>query len=575
MRGRRGLMRWKPRIDWGRGIPAGLRMPLRFAPLALLGLGIEALYPDVLWLQGLLECAYYAIVGLFALQLILDFSQAGSEAAFFRARAFDLILLLPLALATDGIRMAVGFIALRQTIELTRALTHWSDARHRLRALRFTPARVIASSFAGTILVGTVLLALPVATAERQGTALLDALFTATSAVCVTGLNVLDTPKHFSTFGQVVLMGLMQVGGLGIMTFSTFLAIALGRRMGMQGRVVMQDLLEERNIETVKSTIVGILKMTFTVEAIGALVLTWAWYAPGDGLQRALFLGVFHSVSAFNNAGFALFSDSLMQYRGDVLINLSFTTLVILGGLGFTVISGLLEWRFWGKALVPRLSCHSRLVLTTTGILLVGGTLMFFMAEYAKSITELSWTELLLSSYFQAVTSRTAGFNTIDTASLTDVSLFITIILMFIGASPTGTGGGVKTSTFALLVLSVRAILRQREEVEVYYRTIPRETVHKALVIITFSFSLINLFTIALLFTDGARFLPTMFEVVSAFGTVGLSMGLTPSLTAAGKVIIIVVMFIGRIGPLTMAVALGEQPDRARFAYPTERVMVG
>jgi trk system potassium uptake protein TrkH len=200
---------------------------------------------------------------------------------------------------------------------------------------------------------------------------------------------------------------------------------------------------------------------------------------------------------------------------------------------------------------------------------------MFFMTEYSKSMADLSWTELLLSSYFQAVTSRTAGFNTIDTASLTDVSLFITIILMFIGASPTSTGGGVKTSTFALLILSVRAILRQREEVEVFYRTVPRETVLKALVIITFSFSLVNLFTIALLFTDGARFLPTMFEVVSAFGTVGLSMGLTPSLTTAGKVIIIIVMFIGRIGPLTMAVALGEQRDRARFAYPTERVMVG
>ncbi|HSF30619.1 MAG TPA: TrkH family potassium uptake protein [Candidatus Tectomicrobia bacterium] len=568
-------MRWKPRIDSGREIPAALRMLLRLTPLALLGLGIEALYPDVRWLRRWLEGAYYGVVGLFALQLSLDFLRAGSQTAFFRTRTLDMLLLLPLALATDGLRIAVGFVALRQTLEITRSLMPLRDARRRLTALRFTPARVVALSFAATILAGTVLLMLPAATAERQGTALLDALFTATSAVCVTGLIVLDTPKHFSTFGQVVLIGLIQVGGLGIMTFSTFLAIALGRRMGMQGRVVMQDLLEEQNIETVKSTIVGILKMTFTVEAIGALVLTWAWYTPGDGLQRALLLGVFHSISAFNNAGFALFSDSLMRYRGDLLINLTVTTLIIIGGLGFTVISGLLEWRFWGKARVPRLSCHSRMVLTTTGILLAGGTLMFFMAEYSKSMADWSWTDLLLSSYFQAVTSRTAGFNTIDTASLTDLSLFITIILMFIGASPTGTGGGVKTTTLALLVLSVRAILRKRDQVEVFYRTIPREMVHKALVIITFSFSLINLFTIALLFTDEARFLATMFEVVSAFGTVGLSMGLTPSLTAAGKVIIIIVMFIGRIGPLTMAVALGEQPDRARYAYPTERVMVG
>jgi trk system potassium uptake protein len=214
-------------------------------------------------------------------------------------------------------------------------------------------------------------------------------------------------------------------------------------------------------------------------------------------------------------------------------------------------------------------------VLLTTAILLISGTLLFLLAEHGKTMAGFSWSERLLASYFLAVTPRTAGFNTVDTGSLTDLSLFITIIFMFVGASPASTGGGVKTSTFALLILSVRAILRKREEVEVFYRTIPRETVHKALVIITLSFSLINLFTILLLLTDDAPFLPTMFEVVSAFGTVGLSMGLTPSLTAAGKVIIIVVMFIGRIGPLTMALALGERQESARFAYPSERVMVG
>jgi trk system potassium uptake protein len=569
------MMVWKPRIDWARGLTSALRTVLLFTPLTLVGVGIELVYPSVLWLRGVLEYAYYGVVGLFALHLVLDFAGAPSKTAFFGGRAVDVLLLLPLPLATDGVRLAVGFIVLRQTLELVGSLTHLLGARSRLSVMRFTPARVIASSFAGTILVGTVLLTLPVATVEGQGTALLDALFTATSAVCVTGLIVLDTPQHFSTFGQVVIVGLMQVGGLGIMTFSTFLALALRRRMGMQGRVVMQDLLDEQNIETLKSMIMGILKMTFIIEAIGALVLTWAWYAPADGLPRALFLGLFHSVAAFNNAGFALFSDNLLQYRGDILINLTITTLIILGGLGFTVIPGLSELRFWRKGHVPRLSCHSRLVLMTTAILLAGGTLVFFLAEFSNSMADFSWTERLLASYFLAVTPRTAGFNTIDTASLTDLSLFITIILMFIGASPAGTGGGVKTSTLALLVLSVRAILRKRDEVEVFYRTIPRETVHKALVIITFSFSLINLFTISLLSTDGAPFLPTMFEVVSAFGTVGLSMGLTPSLTEAGKLLIVVVMFIGRIGPLTMALALGEQRDRARFAYPTERVMVG
>jgi trk system potassium uptake protein TrkH len=569
------MMMWKPRIDWGNGTPAALRTILLFAPLTLIGVGLEAVYPSTLWLRGFLDLVYYTVVGLFALQLVLDFTHAVSKTAFFRGRALDVLLLLPLPLATDGIRMTVGFIALRQTLQIIRSLTYVPGTGRRLSVLRFSPARVIASSFAGTILVGSVLLTLPVATTERQGTTLLDALFTATSAVCVTGLIVLDTPTHFSTFGQVVIMGLMQVGGLGIMTFSTFLAIALRRRIGMQDRVVMQDLLEERNIDTLKAMIVGILRMTFIIEAIGALALMWAWYASGESLRYALFLGVFHSIAAFNNAGFALFSDNLMHYRGDILINLTITTLIILGGLGFPVIAGLWELRLWGKAHVPRLSCHSRLVLVTTAILLVSATLMFLLAEFSKSMASFSWTERLLSAYFLAVTPRTAGFNTLDTASLTDLSLFITIILMFVGACPGGTGGGIKTSTLALLVLSIRAILRRREEVEVFYRTLPRETVHKALVIMTFSFSLINVFTILLLLTDDTPFLPTMFEVVSAFGTVGLSMGLTPALTAAGKLIIVMVMFIGRIGPLTMALALGEQHERARFTYPTERLMVG
>jgi trk system potassium uptake protein len=569
------MVRWKPPIGWGTVALTTLRSIIFITPLALVGLGIEAMYPSIPWLRGLLDPVYYGMAGLFAVHLVFTFSQAASKATFFRSHAFDILLLLPLALASDGVRIAAGFIALRHTVEIIRSVTPVPRTGHRLSMLRFTPARVIASSFAGTILVGTILLTLPLASAEGQGTVLLDALFTATSAVCVTGLIVLDTPTHFSTFGQVVIMGLMQVGGLGIMTFSTFLAIALRRRMGMQDRVVMQDLLEEHNIETLKSMIVGILKMTCIIEATGALVLAWAWYASGEGLRHALYLGVFHSVAAFNNAGFALFSDNLMQYRGDILINLGITSLIILGGLGFTVISGLVEWRFWGKPQVPRLSCHSRVVLTTTAILVLSGALLFFLVESSRSMADFSWTERILASYFLAVTPRTAGFNTVDTASLTDLSLFITIILMFVGASPAGTGGGVKTSTLALLVLSVRAILRNRDEVEVFYRTIPREAVHKALVIITLSFSLINVFTIALLLTDEARFLPTMFEVVSAFGTVGLSMGLTPSLTAAGKIIIIVVMFIGRIGPLTMALALGERHDSARFAYPTERVMVG
>jgi trk system potassium uptake protein TrkH len=551
------------------------RVLLWLTPLATIGLGVEAVVSAPPWVERALASGYIALVGIFVSALLADLYQASSKQEFLRRRFIDVLLPLPLALGMDGVHLSVGFIVVREALVAIQIFAPLSATERTRRVLRFTPARMVASSFAGTILVGTILLMLPLATQNNQGTAWVDALFTATSAVCVTGLIVLDTPGHFSLFGQVVIMILMQLGGLGIMTFSTFLALTLRQRIGMQDRVIMQDLFEESNIETLKLMIIGILKMTVIVEVVGALMLTWAWYGEAETLRHALYLGIFHSIAAFNNAGFALFSDSLMRYRGDILINLTITTLAIVGGLGFTVIAGLADARLWKRASVPRLSCHSKLVLVTTGILIGGGAAVFFLAEFSKTMAEFSWLERLLASYFLAVTPRTAGFNTVDTAALTDLSLFITIILMFIGASPAGTGGGVKTSTFALLVLSVRSILRRRNEVEVFYRTIPRETVHKALVIITFSFSLINLFTILLLVTDKAPFLPTMFEVVSAFGTVGLSMGLTPQLTTAGKIVILLLMFIGRIGPLTMALALGERQDRARFAYPTERVMVG
>jgi trk system potassium uptake protein TrkH len=544
-------------------------------PLAIVGLGAEALMTLDPQIQQSLAYFYMGLVGVFVSTLLIDFSQAPNKLGFLRERLIDMLLLLPLVLAMDGVRLSVGLIALREALTAIWFFAPLSSTGRTMGVLRYSPARVVATSFAGTILVGTIFLMLPVATQDKQGTALVDALFTATSAVCVTGLIVLDTPTHFSAFGQVVIMILMQVGGLGIMTFSTFLALALRQRIGIQDRVIMQDLLEESNIETLKLMIVGILKMTFVVESVGALVLTWAWYTEAESLRHAAYLGVFHSIAAFNNAGFALFSDSLMRYHGNILINLTITSLIILGGLGFTVIASVTDARLWNRASVPRLPGHSKLVLLTTGVLIGAGTLVFLLAEWSKTMVHFSWSERVVAAYFLAVTPRTAGFNTVDTAALTDLSLFITIILMFVGASPGGTGGGVKTSTFALLGLNIRAILRKRDEVEVFYRTIPRETVHKALVIITFSFSLINLFTILLLLTDEAAFLPTMFEVVSAFGTVGLSMGLTPQLTTAGKVVILTLMFIGRIGPLTMALALGERQDRARFAYPTERVMVG
>ncbi|RMF85981.1 MAG: Trk family potassium uptake protein [Nitrospinota bacterium] len=441
--------------------------------------------------------------------------------------------------------------------------------------LHLKPTQLIAVSFFLTICLGTLLLMLPVATTSGQSPSFIDALFTATSAVCVTGLVVVDTPTYFSRFGQIVILLLIQIGGLGIMTFSTSLALLLGKRIGIREKAVMQDYLNEMNVEQLKVLVIAIIKMTLFFEALGTLLLSLRWYESEHRWGPALYRALFHAVSAFNNAGFALYSDSLIRFRTDPVLVLTIALLIIFGGLGFTVIFDLKNARFRQKAQIPRLSLHTKLVLSTTGLLLLAGTLSFFLAEYQRALQGLSLGDKLLSAFFHAVTPRTAGFNTLPVATLTNFSLFTTIILMFIGASPGSTGGGVKTSSFALLILTVRAMIQGREEVEAFRRTIPLTVIHRALVVITLSFGIVNLFTSFLLLTEEAPFLPIFFEVVSAFGTVGLSMGLTPQLSLPGKAAITLLMFIGRIGPLTLALAIGAKEKRPRYSYPSERVMVG
>jgi len=493
--------------------------------------------------------------------------------------------------------------------------------------LQARPAQLLILSFAGTTFIGAILLSLPVATSDSLGASLIDALFTATSAVCVTGLIVQDTPTYFSTFGQMVILFLMQVGGIGIMTITTSLALMLGRRFSIREQRAMQDIMEESSFTDLKHTIASVVKLTVIVESIGAFLLFIRW-AFEKSFSESLYFAVFHSVSAFCNAGFSLFGDSLEGYSGDILINGSITTLIILGGLGFTVVSELIVkyrqrvsfrslaywlYRFFRylslrglrtdniatlfrKAsqkpppkipatpvlkVTPRIlkskhfTVHSRLVLLITGLLIASGTILFFFFEYDNSIFRLPLREKILASYFQSVTLRTAGFNTINIGSLMDFTLFFMIIFMFIGASPNSTAGGIKTSTLGLLLLSIRAMLLGRDEVEVYSRTVPKQIVYKAVSIVVISFILLIFFFMVLLIYEKQPFLDLLFEATSAFGTVGLSTGITPKLRGMGKFIIICLMFTGRTGPFTLAVAVGEQRDRAAIVYPECKVMVG
>ncbi|WP_075865300.1 TrkH family potassium uptake protein [Carboxydothermus islandicus] len=438
---------------------------------------------------------------------------------------------------------------------------------------RLTPSQILVLGFAGVILLGTVLLMLPISTKDGTVTPFLDALFTATSAVCVTGLVVVDTGTYWSLFGQIVILLLIQVGGLGFMTVATLFAILLGRRINLRERIVIQEALNQASLEGIIKLTKQVILFTFSIEGVFAVILGLR-FSLDYGFIKGMWFGIFHAVSAFNNAGFDLMGNfkSLTPYVGDVIVNLSIAILIITGGIGFYVISELFNLRKKG-----RLSLHSKITLMTTGLLLLLGTVVIFVMEYNndKTLGALPFGQKILAAFFQAVTPRTAGFNTVDIAALHPATQYFIIILMFIGASPGSTGGGVKTTTFAVLTLAVINIILGRDEILVYNRRLPREQIFKAIAIVMISLSLINIVTFILTFTEGHNILMNMFETVSAFGTVGLSMGLTPELSELGRILIILMMFFGRVGPLTITYALAQRRKKALFTLPEEKVMVG
>lgn len=445
------------------------------------------------------------------------------------------------------------------------------------RRRQFSPAQVLVISFAALIVSGAVLLRLPIA-AARDPLSLLDALFTATSAVCVTGLIVVDTPHDLTVFGQLVVLSLIQLGGLGYMAITTVVGLALGRQLRLHERLTLQEALNVQTMEGLARFVLTVLKLTLAFELTGALILT-AWWAGEYGLGRAAYYGIFHAISAFNNAGFALFSDSLIRFRGDWVVNLVVTTLIISGGLGFVVLTEIGRVRQY-----RRLSTHTRLVITLTAALILVTTALIWFIEHnnPRTLQPLALSEALLASYFQAVTPRTAGFNTLDIGAMQHASLFLLILLMFIGAAPGGTGGGVKISTFSITVAVIWAMVRGTPEPTLLERRIPPPLIARAFSICLIGFLALNVVAGLLLVTEGRELLPTLFETTSAFGTVGLSMGeagapvsLVGQFAEGGKVLVIAMMFMGRIGPLTLAVAVARRREMARVRHPEGRFLIG
>ncbi|HEY8370166.1 MAG TPA: TrkH family potassium uptake protein [Thermodesulfobacteriota bacterium] len=447
---------------------------------------------------------------------------------------------------------------------------------------RISPAQLVLGSFAAAIAIGTALLMLPAMAAPgTPPVGFVDALFTATSAVCVTGLASVDTATRWSGLGQATILLLIQLGGLGIMTCSTFLVLLVRGRISVRGRMTLQDTLGGASAADLRRLVATVFVSTFVIEAIGAAALA-ARFALEMPPGRAIWFGLFHAVSAFCNAGFALFSRGLVDYVDDPTVNVVVPGLVILGGLGFLVI-GECWARRRGKAAQRELSLHTRLVLSTTALLLGAGMVGFFLLERANTLAALPWPAKVMAAWFQAVTPRTAGYNTLDYADLTNPTLLFTIVLMFIGAAPGSTGGGVKVTTAAILWGIVRSQLAGEERVHLFRHAVPRETVGRAVTLAAAAALAVVVATLALQVTeahgqvsDASRglFLELLFEAVSAFGTVGLSTGVTPRLSDAGKIVIVAMMYLGRVGPLTLTLGL-SRPTRGRIQYPEEPVVVG
>jgi trk system potassium uptake protein TrkH len=445
-------------------------------------------------------------------------------------------------------------------------------------------ARTAVASFACAIAVGALLLTLPVSSAAGHWTSPVDAAFTATSGVCVTGLLVKSTPDHWSLFGQLVILTLIQVGGLGIMTMGAFVAIMLQRRLSMRFEAVMTDLVEPRAVESVWTLVRFVCLFTLVAEVLGALSLFFSWRQDFADFWPCFYHSVFHSISAFCNAGFSLNNDSLVRWVDSVPVNAVVCLLIIFGGIGFTVVRdlkrSLMWWLFSRRGRRAQLGTHSRLVLTVTGVLLVIGFAGVFAIESFGSLRGAPLKTRVLAAVFQSVTPRTAGFNTVRMGggALAPATAFLLMALMYVGGSPGSTAGGIKTSTLGVMIASIVATLKGRSKAELFHHSVSEETVHRVASIILLSVGALAAGIFLLLITEKATFRQITFDAISAFGTVGLSTGLTgagTTMSAPGKLVITALMFVGRLGPVTLVLSVAPLRERAVYRYPEGQVLVG
>lgn len=436
--------------------------------------------------------------------------------------------------------------------------------------ISLNPPLVLSLGFAILISIGGILLSLPFFTKSGQATDLIDAFFVAASASCVTGLTPVNTLEHWNTYGHILIIILIQIGGLGVMSLASIIPLILGKKIGMKSR---QILKEQLNVESLEGMIVlfkYVLIFTFGAEILGAILLSIR-FVPLYGLVDGVWISIFHSISAFCNAGFDILGDSIYPFRDDALINFTLSFLVVVGGLGFVVTSELFRRRSFKK-----ISTHSKLVLMMTAILLFLGTIVFYILEKSGGVLQgESLKGSLLESFFQSVVARTAGFYSVDLSKIKDSTALMLMGLMFVGGSPGSTAGGIKTTTLGVLILSTAAVIRGENEPVVFGRHIGMEVIRKALAIFMVSFGIILSVSFVLTITENAGLVDILYETVSALATVGASKGITAGLTRHGKILITLCMYLGRLGPMTMAFAFGMKARKSLIRFPESFVSIG
>ena len=437
-----------------------------------------------------------------------------------------------------------------------------------------SPYIIILASFIIIILIGGFLLSLPIATENGQKTNLLEGMFTATSAVCVTGLTVNDVSKVYNLFGKTVIMVLIQLGGIGIITFSTVVVTMISKKVGYFTKKLIQEDINTNTTFEIQKFVKKVLTTVFIIEIIGAAILFLKFIKIFD-YKTAAYYAIFHSISAFCNAGFALFSNNLSDFKNSIIINTVIPVLIFLGGIGFAAILNIYQY-FLKKD--RRLTTTTRIAIKMSIFLIIFGTILTFILEYSnnKTLGTLPFFEKIGAAFFQSVTTRTAGFNTISIAELREPTVFLFVVLMFIGASPGSTGGGIKTTTVGLILFGIVTTIKNKEHLEYNKRRISWKIYNKARVFVFISIMYVVVILFLLIWLEDIRVIELGFELVSAFGTVGLSRDLTPQLSDISKLLIMITMFVGRVGPLTIALALSKvKNSKGRYVYPKEDILIG